>query len=112
MENAATWLITTIMTFFSRFFASPAPVECRHDDLIALINRLLDENKQLQERLLPTPEVTTAQPADNNTKKADAIVGWRPPRQRVRDFIQMTEPAASLPLLSPDDLQFLENSRQ
>jgi hypothetical protein len=101
------------MGFLTRLFSTPAPVECRHDDLMALVNRLLDENKELQERLLPKPLVVEKYIPDVDTKaKVDAVTGWKPPRQRVRDFIEATNPTAALPLLSSEDREFLENSRQ
>jgi hypothetical protein len=101
------------MGFLTRLFSTPVPVQCRHDDLIALVNRLLDENKELQERLLPKPVVVERYIPDNDTKtKADTVTGWKPPRQRVRDFIEATNPTAALPLLSSEDREFLENSRQ
>jgi hypothetical protein len=109
-----------VMGFLSNLFSKP--VVCQHEDLMALVNRLLDENKELQERLLPKPVVavesysttegdTKKADTEGDTKKADTVVGWKPPRKRVRDFIQSTNPADSLPMLSSADLEFLENSR-
>jgi hypothetical protein len=99
-----------VMGFLSNLFSKP--VVCQHEDLMALVNRLLDENKELQERLLPKPMVTLEKFATQDvTEKADTVVGWKPPRKRVRDFIQSTDPATSLPMLSQADREFLENSR-
>jgi hypothetical protein len=100
-----------VMGFLSNLFSKP--VVCQHEDLMALVNRLLDENKELQERLLPKPVVAVESysTTEGDTKKADTVVGWKPPRKRVRDFIQSTNPADSLPMLSSADLEFLENSR-
>jgi hypothetical protein len=104
------------MTFLKRFFSAPPQPD---NELLTIVHRLLDENRELQRQLIElhapirvVEPIAAVTEHSDDPDEASVVVGWTTPRQRVRNFINATTPAASLGMLSKSEMEFLANSRQ
>ena len=85
-------------------------LEARLADKDAEIGRLLEENKELRDRLFLKHQLPVSG-ADVTTPKAELIEGWLPKKARIKKVIESNTPLTA-PALNESELAALREASQ
>jgi len=99
------------MGFLTKMF-SYSIMELRLSDKDKEIDRLVQENMELRDRLYVKHGLPRAQQASAvvETEPADPITGWIPPKKRLANYIDSLTPLTAK--LSDDEMKFLRGKVQ